>query len=46
MDVYPTMSILRGPFVPINEDIQLHQLFEANANIHPNNLAIIHEGIC
>lgn len=46
MGVYPTASsILQGPSVPINNDIQLHRLFERNEKVYPEHMAVMHEGM-
>lgn len=38
------MSALQGPSIPIDEEVELHRLFERNKNSYPDNMAIIHEG--
>jgi len=45
MGVYPaTSSTLQGPSVPINNDVQLHRLFERNESAYPENMAVMHGG--
>jgi len=45
MGVYPaTSSTLQGPSVPINNDIQLHRLFERNESAYPEHMAVMHGG--
>ncbi|XP_026808972.1 uncharacterized protein LOC113551127 [Rhopalosiphum maidis] len=43
MGVYSVASsILQGPSVPINNDIQLHRLFERNEKVYPEHMAVMH----
>ncbi|KAL5233037.1 hypothetical protein ACI65C_000447 [Semiaphis heraclei] len=43
MGVYPaTTSTLQGPSVMINNDIQLHRLFERNESAYPEHMAVMH----
>lgn len=45
MGVYPaTTSTLQGPSVMINNDIQLHRLFERNESAYPEHMAVMHGG--
>jgi len=45
MGVYSeTTSTLQGPSVMINNDVQLHRLFERNESAYPEHMAVMHGG--